>query len=113
MFSKRNRRRIHKAATHYVCTHHSKADNDFQAAMNIAAYKAFVAGFEYVYDKLISKDDKNNTNNTITKENIMTEYTVWVGGIEVNDFPMSKKAAEELANLYKKSGYTDVCVEKI
>lgn len=57
MFSKRNKRRIHKAATHYVCTHHSKADNDFQAAMNIAAYKAFVAGCEYAYDKFINKDD--------------------------------------------------------
>ena len=97
MFSKRNKRRIHKAATHYVCTHHSKADNDFQAAMNIAAYKAFVAGCEYVYDKFVSKNDKNNTTD---------KYTVWVGGVEVNDFPMSKKAAEEL-------GYTDVCVEKI
>ena len=110
MFSKRNKRRIHKAAAHYVCTHHSKADNDFQAAMNIAAYKAFVAGCEYVYSKFINKNDKNNT---ITKECIMTDrYTVWVGGVEVNDFLMPEKEAKELVNLYIKLGYDDVHIEK-
>ena len=65
--SKRNKRRFHIAAIKYVLKNHSKPDNDFQAAMNIAVYKAFVAGCEYVYSKFINKNDKNNLNNTITK----------------------------------------------
>ena len=60
MFSKRNKRRFHIAATKYVLKYHSKADNDFQAAMNIAAYKAFVAGCEYVYNKFINNKSKEN-----------------------------------------------------
>lgn len=39
-------------------------------------------------------------------------YTVWIGGIEVNDFLMSKGAAIERANLYRQLGYTDVHIEK-
>lgn len=40
------------------------------------------------------------------------KYTVWVGGIEVNDLLMSEKEAFELANLYRLRGYDDVHVEK-
>lgn len=65
MFSKRDKRRIHKAATHYVCTHHSKADNDFQAAMNIAVYKAFVAGCEYAL-KRFNYGQTNSTKNSLS-----------------------------------------------
>ena len=43
----------------------------------------------------------------------MDNYTVWVGGIEVNDFLLSKEDADWLAEIYKKNGYTDVVVEEI
>lgn len=67
MFSKRNKRRFHIAATKYVCKNHSKPDNDFQAAMNIAVYKAFIAGCEYVYNKFVNnKIDKNDTDAKLT-----------------------------------------------
>lgn len=41
-----------------------------------------------------------------------SNYTVWVGGIEVNDTFMPKEEAEELANSYRKQGYRDVHIEK-
>lgn len=40
------------------------------------------------------------------------KYTVWVGGIEVTNFLMTKGVATEVANLYRKQGYNDVHVEK-
>lgn len=40
------------------------------------------------------------------------KYTVWVGGVEVNNFLMLKKDAIELANLYRNLGYEDVHIEK-
>jgi len=41
-------------------------------------------------------------------------YTVWVGGIEVNNYYLTdKKSAEELANDYRKDDYDDVTVEKL
>lgn len=42
----------------------------------------------------------------------MVDYTVWVGGVEVNDTLIPKEEAEELANSYRKQGYRDVHVEK-
>ena len=39
------------------------------------------------------------------------EYAVWVGGVEVNDFLLSKNEANELASQYKSEGYDDVIVE--
>lgn len=36
-----------QAAEQYRLTHHSQADNDFQNAMNIAVWKAYVAGCEW------------------------------------------------------------------
>ena len=51
--------------------------------------------------------------NYANKKNIMVDkYTVWVGGIEVNDTFMPKEEAEELANSYRKQGYRDVHVER-
>lgn len=40
-------------------------------------------------------------------------YTVWVGGVEVNDTYLSKQKADELASEYIEEGYDDVHVEKI
>lgn len=42
-----------------------------------------------------------------------SNYTVWVGGIEVNDTFMPKEEAVELANNYRKQGYDDVHIEKL
>lgn len=39
-------------------------------------------------------------------------YSVWVGGIEVNDYLMTKNEAEKLANEYRADGYDDVYVDK-
>lgn len=43
----------------------------------------------------------------------MDNWTVWVGGIEVNDYFLSKEDAERLAEIYKNNGYTDVVIEEI
>ena len=43
----------------------------------------------------------------------MKEYTVWVGGTEVNDYYLTKEEAENLAFEYKDDGYDDVIIEKI
>ena len=43
----------------------------------------------------------------------MDKYTVWVGGVEVNDYEMTLVDAEVLAEEYKEDGYDDVSVEKI
>lgn len=44
---------------------------------------------------------------------MIDRYTVWVGGIEINDYLMPKEEAVQLANLYRKQGYVDVHIEKI
>lgn len=41
------------------------------------------------------------------------EYTVWVGGDEVNDYYLTKDEAEALAQKYRNSDYTDVFVERV
>lgn len=41
------------------------------------------------------------------------EYTVWVGGGEVNDFLLTKEKADKLAQTYIDDDYDDVVVEKI
>lgn len=40
------------------------------------------------------------------------KYTVWVGGVEINDNLMPKEEAVKLANSYRKQGYRDVHIEK-
>lgn len=39
-------------------------------------------------------------------------YTVWVGGLEVNDSLLSKEAADNLAEEYRNNGHDDVIVQK-
>jgi hypothetical protein len=41
------------------------------------------------------------------------EFTVWVGGTEVNDYYLTEVEAEALANEYLDDGYDDVIVENI
>ena len=43
----------------------------------------------------------------------MKEYTVWVGGVEVNDYYLTKQEADNLAFEYEDDGYDDVIIEKI
>ena len=39
-------------------------------------------------------------------------YTVWVGGVEVNDYLLTKEDAEDLAQEYIDDGYNDVAITK-
>lgn len=43
----------------------------------------------------------------------MGNYSVWVGGVEVNDYYLTEKEAEALAEEYRQDGYDDVQVEKV
>jgi len=46
--------------------------------------------------------------------NMKKLYTVWVGGIEVNNYYLTdEESAEQLAEDYRKDGYDDVKVEKL
>lgn len=40
-------------------------------------------------------------------------YTVWVGGVEVNDYLLDKTSALQLAHQYLSDGYDDVKIETI
>ena len=40
-------------------------------------------------------------------------HTVWVGGVEVNDYLLTKSEAEKLAKQYKADGYDDVEIEAV
>ena len=39
-------------------------------------------------------------------------WSVWVGGGEVNDYPLTRIQAEKLAQKYKNDGYDDVAIDK-
>ena len=41
------------------------------------------------------------------------EYTVWVGGVEVNDYYLTKSEAQEVAQKYINEGYDDVSIDKV
>jgi hypothetical protein len=41
------------------------------------------------------------------------KYTVWAGGVEVNDHLLTKSQAEDLAQEYIDDDYDDVIVEKV
>jgi hypothetical protein len=41
------------------------------------------------------------------------KFTVWVGGIEVNDYLLTLQEAEELAEEYEMDGYDDVIIEDV
>ena len=40
-------------------------------------------------------------------------WTVWVGGVEVNDYLLTFEKATELSMQYVTDGYTDVCIQKV
>lgn len=40
------------------------------------------------------------------------KYTVWVGGVEVNDYPLTRMEAKILAGIYEEDGYDDVIIKK-
>jgi hypothetical protein len=40
-------------------------------------------------------------------------WAVWVGGIEVNDYLLTKDQAERVANFYREDGYDDVAIEEV
>lgn len=40
-------------------------------------------------------------------------YTIWVGGVEVNDYLLDKEQADYLADYWTRRGYDDVQIEKI
>jgi len=42
---------------------------------------------------------------------IKEQFTVWVGGVEVNDIYLNKEEAEELRNKFLEQGYDDVVIE--
>ena len=48
------------------------------------------------------------------KQYIMSEkkFVVWVDGVEVNDYYLTKKQAEDLAFEYEEDGYDDVVIEE-
>ena len=43
----------------------------------------------------------------------MEKWTVWVGGVEVNDCYLTKDQAERLARCYIADGYDDVKIERV
>ena len=43
----------------------------------------------------------------------MNTYTVWVGGVEVNECYITIGEAEKLAAVYRADGYEDVYIEKV
>ena len=40
-------------------------------------------------------------------------YTVWGGGVEVNDYYLTFERASELADEWRADGYDDVVIEKV
>lgn len=43
----------------------------------------------------------------------MKHYTVWVGGVEVNDYYLTKQEAIDMAEEYINDMYDDVVIEKV
>ena len=39
-------------------------------------------------------------------------FSVWVGGVEVNDYLLTKKEAEKLARSWRNKGYDDVSIDE-
>lgn len=39
------------------------------------------------------------------------QYSVWVGGVEVNDYYLTQEMADAIAELFNAEGYNDVVVE--
>jgi hypothetical protein len=43
----------------------------------------------------------------------MSKWTVWVGGSEVNDYYLSQKQAQNMAQAWIDEGYDEVVIEEI
>ena len=43
----------------------------------------------------------------------MSNWTVWVGGGEINDYLLTDKEAQEVAQIWKDKGYDEVVIERI
>ena len=43
----------------------------------------------------------------------MKKFTVWVGGIEVNDYLLTLEEAQKLAFEYELDDYDDVCIMEV
>jgi hypothetical protein len=43
----------------------------------------------------------------------MATWTIWVGGVEINDHYLTEVQARRVAQTWKNDGYTDVVVEEI
>ena len=43
---------------------------------------------------------------------VTTWYSVWVGGSEVNDYPLTKEVAEMILSRYIAAGYDDASIRK-
>ena len=50
---------------------------------------------------------------THTRGGRVKEYTVWVGGAEINDHHLTKEEAEFWQGVYLARGYDDVQIEKV
>jgi len=44
---------------------------------------------------------------------IKSRWTVWVGGVEVNDYYMTETDAQKLADEYKAAGYDDATAQEV
>ena len=42
---------------------------------------------------------------------MQSQYSVWVGGSEINNYPLTKSQAKRVAQSYIKKGYDDVAIE--
>ena len=40
-------------------------------------------------------------------------YSVWIGGGEVNDYPLTLSEAQDIVQQYQNQGYDDVSIEQI
>ena len=47
----------------------------------------------------------------MTQENTEYFYSVWVGGVEVNNYFLTKEEAENLAQLWIDDGYDEVTID--
>jgi len=84
----------------------TQADKD----NNTEAWKRFKAGdprYEWK-DMILSKKEGYNDDEWSDEEKDKLEYTVWVGGTEVNDKWLNYKDAKELHDLWRAKGYDDV-----
>lgn len=51
-----------------------------------------------------------NYHHTTNKERTMRVWSVWAGGVEVNDYYLTLEQARVIANIYKDDGYDDVVI---